>query len=68
MASLNIRDILVALVGLVLFIVFISLIQTVIRAGWLFITSQIRKVFELLTSTRKEDKGSFESQLSEEDD
>lgn len=68
MASLSIGDILTALVGLVLFIIFISLLQTVIRAGWFFIGSQIRKILKFLTSLRGEDKDSHESQSSEEDD
>ncbi len=68
MASLNIIDIVVALVGLVLFIVLFSLLQTVIRAGWFFIASQIRKIFKLLTSSREEDKNPSESQSSEKDD
>lgn len=68
MASLNIIDIVVALVGLVLFIVLFSLLQTVIRTGWFFIASQIRKIFRLLTGSREEDKSPSESQSSEEDD
>jgi len=67
MASLGIGDILIALVGLILFIVFMSLLQTLIRGGWFLIVSQIRKIFKFLTGSAEPERPSSKSEMPEED-
>jgi len=54
MALPSLSSILTAVVGLILFIVFISLIQTLIRSGWFFLGAQIRKIIEFLRGYKKE--------------